>query len=245
VGKVKRTGLVEVPMGTTLRRLIFDIGGGIPDGRSFKAAQTGGPSGGCIPASLLDVEIDFDNLIKYGTMMGSGGVIVMDDRTCMVEVARYYTRFLSEESCGKCTPCREGLRRALEILTDICDGRGRPGDIERLEGLGETMANASLCGLGKSAANPVLTTIRYFREEYEAHIQKKTCPAGTCPKLTSFHIDPAVCRGCTLCAQGCPVEAIRGERGKPHQIDETRCISCGSCRGICKFGAVFTEGRAA
>lgn len=244
VGKVKRTGLVEVPMGTTLRRLVYDIGGGILGGRAFKAVQTGGPSGGCIPASLLNLQMDFDTLDKYGSMMGSGGVIVMDDRTCMVEVARYYTKFLAEESCGKCTPCREGLRHMLEILTDICTGNGRDGDIERLEEIGETMMAASLCGLGKSAPNPVLTTLKYFREEYESHIGSGLCPAGICPELTTFVIDEDRCKGCTLCQKACPVSAVNGERGKAHAISAQACISCGSCRDVCRFDAVRTKGRA-
>jgi len=244
VGKVKRTGLVEVPMGTTLRKLVFDIGGGIPDKREFKAVQTGGPSGGCIPASLLDLGLDFDSLDKYGSMMGSGGVIVMDDRTCMVEVARYYTNFLAEESCGKCTPCREGLRRMLEILTDLTLGKGREGDIERLEETAQTMNEASLCGLGKTAANPVLSTIKYFRSEYEAHLHDKTCPAGVCPALTSFVILDDKCKGCGLCKKSCPVLAISGDKNKPHAIDKKTCVSCGSCRSACPFDAINTRGRA-
>lgn len=243
VGKVKRTGLVEVPMGTTLRHLIYDIGGGILNNRAFKAVQTGGPSGGCIPESMLDLEVDFDSLAKYGAMMGSGGMIVMDDRSCMVEVARYYTNFLSEESCGKCTPCREGLRRMLEILTDICEGRGREGDIELLERLGRAMQDASLCSLGKTAANPVLTTIQYFREEYEAHIREKRCPAGVCKELTRFAIQPEKCIGCDMCARGCPANAISGGKKEIHAIDPEKCIACGSCREACKFDAVITLGR--
>jgi NADH-quinone oxidoreductase subunit F len=187
--------------------------------------------------------MDFDSLDKYGSMMGSGGVIVMDDRTCMVEVARYYTNFLAEESCGKCTPCREGLRHALEILTDITAGRGQEGDIEALQEIGETMQSAALCGLGKSAPNPVLTTIKYFRDEYEAHIKQKTCPAGICPGLTRFKIDAAFCKSCGMCLKACPVSAISGEKGKPYKIDSKLCISCGSCRSACKFKAVLTEGR--
>jgi NADH-quinone oxidoreductase subunit F len=241
VGKIRRTGLAEVPMGTTLRQLIFDVGGGILDGRPFKAVQTGGPSGGCIPERLLDIPIDFDTLDTYGSMMGSGGVIVMDDYTCMVEVARYYTNFLSGESCGKCTPCREGLRRMLEILTDITCGRGVEGDIEELEAVAETMKNASLCGLGKSAANPVLTTLKYFRDEYEAHIKERVCPAGVCPRLTTFVITADACKSCGACKKACPSGAITGEKGKPYSIDRELCISCGSCRGACRFGAVATR----
>ena len=243
VGKVKRTGLVEVPMGATLRELIFDIGGGVQGGRPFKAVQTGGPSGGCIPESLLDLPVDFDTLKEYGAMMGSGGMIVMDDRSCMVEVARYYVNFLCGESCGKCTPCREGLRQMLAILTDICEGRGKIEDLELLEALGETMQDSSLCALGKSAPNPVLTTLKYFREEYEAHILEHRCPAGVCTRLTSFAIDPETCRGCTACARACPAGAVSGTARQPHSIDKSKCIACGSCREACRFGAVLTMGR--
>lgn len=239
VGKVKRTGLVEVPMGTTLRHLIYDIGGGILSNRPFKAVQTGGPSGGCIPESMLDLKVDFDSLAEYGAMMGSGGMIVMDDRSCMVEVARYYTKFLCEESCGKCTPCREGLRRMLEILTDICEGRGREGDIELLERIGHALQDASLCSLGKSAPNPVLTTIQYFREEYESHIRDKYCPAGVCKNLTQYTIHPQKCIGCGMCEKQCPVNAISGGKKEVHSIDKEQCIVCGSCREACKFDAVI------
>ena len=243
VGKVKRTGLVEVPMGATLRHLIFDIGGGIINDRPFKAVQTGGPSGGCIPESMLDLPVDFDTLKEYGAMMGSGGMIVMDDRSCMVEVARYYVQCLSGESCGKCTPCREGLKQMLAILTDICEGRGKPEDLDLLEALGETMIDSSLCALGKSAPNPVLTTLKYFREEYEAHIHEHRCPAGVCKKLTAYSIDPEKCRGCTACARSCPAGAISGTVKHPHSIDRNKCIVCGSCREACRFDAVLTEGR--
>jgi len=242
VGKIKRTGLAEVSMGTTLRQLVFDIGGGLPDKRSFKAVQTGGPSGGCIPASLMDLPIDFDTLDKHGSMMGSGGVIVMDDRTCMVEVARYYTNFLAEESCGKCTPCREGLRRMLEILTDLTEGKGREGDIKRLEETAETMKAASLCGLGKTAANPVLSTIKYFGDEYEAHLKDKICPAGVCPKLTKFEISKSKCKSCGICKKSCPVSAIVGEKGTQYGITKKLCINCGICRNACPFDAVETLG---
>jgi NADH-quinone oxidoreductase subunit F len=238
VGKVKRTGLAEVPMGATLRRLVFDIGGGIDGKRTFKAVQTGGPSGGCIPSSLLDLPIDFDTLDKHGSMMGSGGVIVMDDRTCMVEVARYYTNFLAAESCGKCTPCREGLRRLKEILTAITAGKGQKGDIERLEETAVTMQAASLCGLGKTAANPVLSTIKYFREEYEAHLKENYCPAGVCPELSRFEIKKDSCKACGLCRKSCPVSAIDGKKGEPFAITQKLCISCGSCRNCCPFEAV-------
>ena len=243
VGKVNRTGLVEVPMGATLRHLIYDIGGGVQGGRPFKAVQTGGPSGGCIPESMLDLPVDFDTLKEYGAMMGSGGMIVMDDRSCMVEVARYYVNFLCGESCGKCTPCREGLKQMLAILTDICEGRGTMEDLDLLEQLGETMQDCSLCALGKSAPNPVLTTLKYFREEYEAHIKEHRCPAGVCKALTRFDIDPAACKGCTACARACPAGAVSGELKKPHAIDHAKCISCGSCREACRFGAVLTKGR--
>ena len=243
VGKVKRTGLVEVPMGATLRHLIYDIGGGVQNDRPFKAVQTGGPSGGCIPESMLDLPVDFDTLKQYGAMMGSGGMIVMDDRSCMVEVARYYVSFLCGESCGKCTPCREGLKQMLAILTDICEGRGTMEDLDLLEQLGETMQDSSLCALGKSAPNPVLTTLKYFREEYEAHIREHRCGAGVCKALTSFSIDPTACKGCGACKRACPAGAVSGDVKQPHVIDQTKCIRCGSCREACRFGAVLTKGR--
>lgn len=241
VGKVKRTGLVEVPMGISLRELVFHIGGGIPHGRKFKAVQTGGPSGGCIPESLMDLEIDFDSLKANGSMMGSGGIIVMDDTTCMVELARYYVKFLSEESCGKCTPCREGLRCMLEILTRICEGNGEMPDLDLLKELCETAALASLCELGKTAANPVMSTLTYFREEYIEHIVNKRCPAGVCTKLITFRILPEKCKGCSLCAKNCPTNAISGELKKPYRIDQDACIKCGSCRTKCPFDAVVVE----
>ncbi|MBR6350416.1 MAG: 4Fe-4S binding protein, partial [Lachnospiraceae bacterium] len=243
VGKVKNSGLVEVPMGATLRHLIFDIGGGIRNGRHFKAVQTGGPSGGCIPESMLDLPVDFDTLKQYGAMMGSGGMIVMDDRSCMVEVARYYVQFLCGESCGKCTPCREGLKQMLAILTDICEGRGRIEDLDLLEAIGETMVDSSLCALGKSAPNPVLTTLKYFRDEYEAHILEHRCPAGVCKNLVSFKINADKCQGCTACSKVCPVGAISGSVKQPHSIDPAKCVTCGSCREACRFDAVMTEGR--
>lgn len=241
VGKVLHTGLVEVPMGTTLRRIIFDIGGGVPRRRKFKAVQTGGPSGGCIPESGLDMPVDFDSLRQAGSMMGSGGMIVMDDRTCMVEIARYYTNFLAGESCGKCTPCREGLRSLLEVLTRICHGQGNPGDLDRLEEIGETMRLASLCGLGRTAANPVLSTLRYFRDEYRAHISQKRCPAGVCPELTELYIDAVLCNGCTLCVKYCPTRAISGQVRQVHVIDREKCIRCGECVSRCNQDAVLVR----
>ena len=243
VGKVNRTGLVEVPMGATLQHLVFDIGGGMQRGRAFKAVQTGGPSGGCIPEKWMDIEVDFDSLTERGAMMGSGGVIVMDEFDCMVEVARYYVNFLAEESCGKCTPCREGLRQMLTILTDITEGRGQEGDIEILERLGKTLQDASLCALGKSAPNPVLSTIKHFRDEYDAHIKEHRCPAGVCTKLTTFSVDPEACTSCNACKKACPVNAVSGEKGVPYTIDAVACIACGSCRDACRFGAVHAEKR--
>ena len=242
VGKVKNTGLVEVPMGTTLRKLIMDIGGGIIGDRRFKAVQTGGPSGGCIPEEYLDLEVDFRSLESIGSMMGSGGMIVMDDRTCMVEVAKYYIKFLSEESCGKCVPCREGLRRMLEILEGITLGRGTENDMELLAELGEMMSEASLCALGKTASNPVLTTIKYFRDEYMEHIVNKNCPAGVCKALTMFQIDESLCRGCGVCKKNCPAGAILGQFKTPHTIDVSKCIKCGSCIDACSFKAIHTAG---
>ena len=238
VGKVVNTGLVEVPMGTTLRTIIYDIGGGIPKKKKFKAVQTGGPSGGCIPEQFLDLGVDFDQLTKVGSMMGSGGMIVMDQDTCMVDLARYFLDFLKEESCGQCNPCREGIDRMLEILTDICQGEGKERDIELLEELGAMIQKASLCGLGTSAANPVLTTILYFRDEYEAHINEKKCPAGVCKNLFHYEVDEEVCNGCRLCSLKCPEEAIAGEKKKPHLLDQDKCIKCGICYDVCKFDAI-------
>jgi len=238
VGKVKNTGLVEIPMGMTLRDLVFKVGGGTIGDKRFKAVQTGGPSGGCIPESLLDSPVDFDSLKKAGSMMGSGGIIVMDERTCMVDVARYYLNFLSEESCGKCVACREGIKRMLEILTDICNGNGTESDLDLLESLCHTVESASLCGLGKTAPNPVLTTLKYFRDEYLAHINEKRCPAGVCKNLTSFEIDKQKCTGCGVCAKNCPTSAITGEIKKPHIIDTSLCIKCGNCYDVCRFDAV-------
>jgi len=238
VGKINNTGLVEVPMGIKLREIIYDIGGGVGKNRKFKAVQTGGPSGGCIPESKLDLPIDYDSLIAEGSMMGSGGMIVIDDRTCMVEFARYYLKFLSEESCGKCVPCREGIKSMLKILTDICEGRGQAGDIELLEEIGAMVKANSLCGLGKTAPNPVLSNIANFRDEFEAHINDKRCPAGVCKNLTKLYIDSKVCIGCGLCVKSCPVGAISGEKKQPHVLDEEKCIKCSSCRERCAVDAV-------
>ena len=237
-GKINNTGLVEIPMGTTLRTVIEDIGGGIPNGKKFKAAQTGGPSGGCIPAEHFDIPIDYDNLISIGSMMGSGGLIVMDEDTCMVEVARFFMSFTQRESCGKCVPCREGTKRMLEVLERIVAGKGQDGDIELLEDLADTISAAALCGLGKTAPSPVMSTIKYFRDEYEAHIYDKRCPAGACPRLKRIHIDPELCRGCSRCAKGCPVGAISGQIKSPFVIDEKKCIKCGACVSTCAFHAI-------
>ena len=238
VGKIKNTGLVEVPMGTSLKNIIHDMGGGIPKKKVFKAVQTGGPSGGCIPEQFLDLGVDFNELTKVGSIMGSGGMIVMDQDTCMVDVARYFLDFLKEESCGQCNPCREGIKRMLEVLTRICEGTGREGDIELLQELGDMVKKFSLCGLGTSAPNPVLTTIRYFRDEYEAHIRDKKCPAGVCKPLFHYEIDEKACTGCRLCALKCPQEAISGEKKKVHELDQEKCIKCGICYEACKFGAI-------
>lgn len=239
VGKINNTGLVEVPMGISLREIIYDIGGGIPDGKEFKAVQTGGPSGGCIPKSMIDIPVDFDRLSDAGSMMGSGGMIVMDESTCMVDVARYFVKFLTQESCGKCVPCREGLDRMLDILTGITEGNGKDGDIELLIELGDVIRDTSLCALGGTAPNPVLSTIRYFRDEYDSHIHEQSCPAGVCKSLITFHIDEEICNGCGRCILNCPQEAIRGEKKKPHKIDGEVCIKCGLCRDNCKFNAVI------
>ena len=237
VGDVANTGLVEVPMGITLREIIFDIGGGIPSGRRFKAVQTGGPSGGCLPENKLDLPVDFDTLTKAGSMMGSGGMVVMDDSTCMVQIARYFVTFLMDESCGKCTPCREGLVLMNQVLDGIIEGKGKEGDIELLEDLGKTMTETSLCELGKSAANPVISTINYFRDEYEAHLEGK-CPALQCKALVSYRIISGNCIGCTLCAKVCPAAAIKGKPGEIHMIEDKKCIRCGMCLEACKYNAV-------
>jgi len=242
VGKINNTGLVEVPMGINLKDIIYDIGGGIPGGKKFKAVQTGGPSGGCIPESLLNLPVDFDELNKAGSMMGSGGMIVMDENTCMVDIAKYFIGFLKGESCGKCVPCREGLKRMGEILTDITEGKGEDGDMELLERLSATLIDCSLCALGTTAPNPVLTTIRYFRDEYEAHIKDKRCPAGVCKELITYLIDEEKCPGCGLCIKACPVEAITfmGKK-KPVVLDQEKCIKCGSCYDVCKLDAVIRK----
>ena len=238
VGKINNTGLVEIPMGTTLREIVEDIGGGIPNGKKFKAAQTGGPSGGCIPASLIDTPIDYDNLIAIGSMMGSGGLIVMDEDTCMVDIAKFFLEFTVDESCGKCTPCRVGTRRLLEMLEQITVGNGSPELLKEMEELCYYIKANSLCALGQSAPNPVLSTLHYFRDEYEAHCVEKRCPAGVCKRLVKFSILEDQCKGCTACARACPVGAISGEVRKPHSIDPAKCIKCGACLETCRFNAI-------
>ena len=239
-GKINNTGLVEVPMGTTLRTVIYDVGGGCPNGKKFKAVQTGGPSGGCLPESLLDTPVDYENLIAAGSMMGSGGMIVMDEDNCMVDIARFYMDFIVDESCGKCTPCRVGTKRMLEILQRIVDGKGEEGDIEKLEDLAKTIKNTALCGLGQTAANPVLSTLRFFRDEYEAHIKEKRCPAHHCKNLLQYKITDK-CKGCTACARVCPAGAITGEIKQQHSIDPKKCLKCGACMEKCRFGAIIKE----
>jgi len=238
VGKVNNTGLIEVPMGTTVREIVEDIGGGIPGGKKFKAVQTGGPSGGCIPASLMDTPIDFDSLTALGTMMGSGGMIVMDEDTCMVDIAKFFLEFTVDESCGKCPPCRIGTRRMLEILQKITSGNGTEEDLEKLEELAYSIKDSALCGLGQTAPNPVLSTLRYFRDEYEAHVKEKRCPAGACKALLRIVIDKDLCKGCGICAKNCPANAITGQIKKPFEIDQSKCIKCGVCIEKCPFKAI-------
>jgi NADP-reducing hydrogenase subunit HndC len=240
-GKIVNTGLVEIPMGTTLREIIYDIGGGIPNGKKFKAVQTGGPSGGCIPAQYLDLPIDYDNLIKIGAMMGSGGMIVMDETTCMVDVARFFLDFTVDESCGKCTPCRIGTRRLLEMLDKITSGNGTLEDLDKMEELCNYIKANAMCALGQTAPNPVLSTLKYFRDEYEAHVVEKRCPAGVCKNLMHYEIQPDKCRGCTLCARKCPAGAITGKVKEPHVIDQSKCIKCGACMEGCKFSAIIKK----
>ena len=240
-GKIVNTGLVEIPLGTTLREIIFDIGGGIPGGKKFKAAQTGGPSGGCIPAEHLDTPIDYDNLTRIGSMMGSGGLIVMDETTCMVDVARFFLDFTVDESCGKCTPCRIGTRRLLEMLDKITEGKATLEDLDKMEELCHSIQNNAMCALGQTAPNPVLSTLKYFREEYEAHVVEKRCPAGVCKNLMRYEIVADKCKGCTLCARKCPVGAITGKVKEPHVIDQNKCIKCGACMEGCKFSAIIKK----
>lgn len=240
-GKIKNTGLVEIPMGTTLREIVEEIGGGIPNGKKFKAAQTGGPSGGCIPASLIDIKIDYDSLIEIGSMMGSGGLIVMDEDTCMVDIAKFFLEFTVDESCGKCTPCRVGTKRMLEILERITKGQGTVEDLDRLEVLAQSIKSAALCGLGQTAPNPVLSTLRYFRDEYMAHVVDKRCPAGVCKDLLSYRIDEGKCKGCGICAKNCPVSAISGQVKNPYHIDPNVCVKCGVCMSKCPFKAISNK----
>jgi NADH-quinone oxidoreductase subunit F/NADP-reducing hydrogenase subunit HndC len=241
VGKINNTGLVEVPMGISLRDIVFGIGGGIPGKREFKAVQIGGPSGGCIPAKLLDLPVDYESLTEAGAMMGSGGMIVMDDRTCMVDVAKYFLNFLRDESCGKCVSCREGTQRMWEIVRDITEGKGKESDLDLLEELAMTCKDASLCGLGQTAANPILSTLRYFRHEYESHIIDKRCPAGVCTKLIRYVVVAEKCTGCQACKKACPTEAIRGTLKDIHMVDQTKCIKCGACQEACRFEAIEAQ----
>ena len=240
-GKINNVGLVEVPMGTTLKTIIYDIGGGIPGGKAFKAAQTGGPSGGCIPAKHIDIEMDFDNLVAIGSMMGSGGLIVMDEDTCMVDIAKFYLEFTADESCGKCTPCRIGTKRLLETLAKICEGKGEPEDLEKIKDIAEQMKSSSLCALGQSAPNPVLSAMEHFGDEYKEHIYDKKCSAGVCKSLLNYYIQPDVCRGCTLCKRNCPANAISGDVKSAHVIDTKKCIKCGQCIQHCKFNAIVKK----
>jgi NADH:ubiquinone oxidoreductase subunit F (NADH-binding)/NAD-dependent dihydropyrimidine dehydrogenase PreA subunit len=240
-GKITHTGLVEVPMGITLREIIYEIGGGVAGGKRLKAIQTGGPAGGCIPAEMLDLRVDFDSLNKIGSIMGSGGMIVLDEDDCMVDIAQYFTAFSQDESCGKCTPCREGTTRILEILNRITSGNGTEKDLEKLERLAQLVKKSSLCGLGRAAPNPILSTLTHFRDEYIAHVVEKRCPAKKCVALVKYEIEPAKCVGCTACARNCPVECISGTRRQPHEIDQMRCIKCGRCFQVCRFNAVIRQ----
>lgn len=240
-GKIHNVGLVEVPMGTPLKTIVYDIGGGIPNGKAFKAAQTGGPSGGCIPAKFIDIGMDFDNLVAIGSMMGSGGLIVMDEDTCMVDIAKFYLEFTADESCGKCVPCRIGTKRLLETLNKICDGNGEPEDLEKIKEIADHMKSSSLCALGQSAPNPILSAMEHFGDEYKAHIYDKKCPAGVCKSLLNYYIEPDKCRGCTLCARNCPANAISGTVKSVHDIDTKKCIKCGQCIAHCKFNAIVKK----
>ncbi len=240
-GKINNVGLVEVPMGTPLKTIVYDIGGGIPHNKQFKAAQTGGPSGGCIPAKFIDIAMDFDNLVAIGSMMGSGGLIVMDEDTCMVDIAKFYLEFTADESCGKCTPCRIGTKRLLEILNKITEGNGEPEDLEKIKEIAEHMKSSSLCALGQSAPNPIISTMEHFGDEYRAHIYEKKCPAGVCKSLLNYYIEPDKCRGCTLCARNCPANAISGAVKSAHEIDLKKCIKCGQCIAHCKFNAIIKK----
>ena len=240
-GKIHNTGLVEVPMGTTLREIVEEIGGGIPNGKKFKAAQTGGPSGGCIPAGLIDTPIDYESLGAIGSMMGSGGLIVMDEDNCMVDIAKFFLEFIVDESCGKCSPCRIGTKRLLGLLNKICEGNGEPEDLDTLEELCEHIKQSALCGLGQTAPNPVLSTLKHFRDEYEAHVYEKRCPAGVCKALIRYVVDPIKCKGCTRCARGCPTGAIEGAVRAPHTINQAKCIKCGACIDQCRFDAIIKQ----
>ncbi|HQE67492.1 MAG TPA: NADH-ubiquinone oxidoreductase-F iron-sulfur binding region domain-containing protein, partial [Bacillota bacterium] len=240
-GKINNTGLVEIPMGTSLREVIFEIGGGCPNGRKFKAVQTGGPSGGCIPAEHIDSPIDYESLAALGSIIGSGGMIVMDEDNCMVDIARFFMDFIVDESCGKCTPCREGTKRMLEILERITEGKGEEEDIEKLENLAMNIKNSALCGLGQTAPNPVLSTIKYFRNEYEAHIKEKRCPAGVCNELLNYMIMADKCKGCGICAKNCPQQCISGQPKTPYTIDSSKCIKCGVCMQKCPFKAIIRK----
>lgn len=240
-GKINNTGLVEIPMGTTVREVIYDIGGGCPNGKAFKAVQTGGPSGGCIPAELIDTPIEYDTLVKIGSMMGSGGMIVMDEDNCMVDIAKFFLQFTCDESCGKCTPCREGTKRMLELLEKITEGKGEEGDIEKLQTLAMNIKDSALCALGQTAPNPILSTIRYFRDEYEAHIKDKRCPAGVCAALLNYIILEDKCKACGICAKNCPTNSISGKPKTPYVINQDTCIKCGVCMDKCPFGAIIKK----